>query len=335
MLGTVTSTIYCLMVVTAALRFGAAQAARGARGAGHRVSAAGERAEADARHRARHGTQSRDVLRAGVSGVRAAVLRAAGDRRGAQLAQQGGRALSPRESAKFVTCGEPTPQFHNAKVFSLAKLDSVAAHELFITSDADARVTKDYLRRMVQYLKRPQVGLASCVYLGTVDESEGKGAAVGAPRRGGQERGDDLGRDGRRHARRDEVRAGRDDVGPQEVVPGCRRVRGAGAVLRRRLRARQYAGEAGDGRAAGDACGSPAGGGPAVRGVVPQSAALDAEHAAVAAVGPLWLGADLRHAVRRAGPGVGAAERASAARAAVAAGHGGESLAAGRARCWA
>jgi ceramide glucosyltransferase len=75
----------------------------------------------------------------------------------------------PHIDAKFVTCGEPQPKFHNAKVYSLAKLDSVARHELFITSDADVRVTPDYLRRMVQNLKDPHVGLASCVYLGTVD----------------------------------------------------------------------------------------------------------------------------------------------------------------------
>jgi ceramide glucosyltransferase len=71
--------------------------------------------------------------------------------------------------AQYVTCGEPTPKFHNAKVYSLARLDSVAKHGLFITSDADVRVTKDYLRRMVQNLKDPQMGLASCVYLGTTD----------------------------------------------------------------------------------------------------------------------------------------------------------------------
>jgi ceramide glucosyltransferase len=75
----------------------------------------------------------------------------------------------PHVNARFVTCGEPLPKFHNAKVYSLAKLDSVARHELFITSDADVRVTPDYLRRMVQNLKDPHVGLASCVYLGTVD----------------------------------------------------------------------------------------------------------------------------------------------------------------------
>jgi ceramide glucosyltransferase len=85
---------------------------------------------------------------------------------GLQLARRVG-ARYPHVDAQYVTCGEPMPKFHNAKVYSLEKLDSVAKHELFITSDADVRVTPDYLQRMVQNLKDPQVGLASCVYLGT------------------------------------------------------------------------------------------------------------------------------------------------------------------------
>jgi len=87
---------------------------------------------------------------------------------GLQLARRVG-ARFPLVDARYVTCGEPTPKFHNAKVYSLAKLDSVAKHALFITSDADVRVTRDYLRRMVQNLKDPKLGLASCVYLGTTD----------------------------------------------------------------------------------------------------------------------------------------------------------------------
>ena len=87
---------------------------------------------------------------------------------GLQLARRVG-ARFPQVDARYVTCGEPTPKFHNAKVYSLAKLDSVAKHALFITSDADVRVTRDYLRRMVQNLKDPKLGLASCVYLGTTD----------------------------------------------------------------------------------------------------------------------------------------------------------------------
>jgi ceramide glucosyltransferase len=83
----------------------------------------------------------------------------------------------PGVNAKYITCGDPMPKFHNAKVYSLAKLDSVALHDDYITSDADVRVEPDYLRRMVQTLKDPQVGLASCVYLGTAQSYQGQGTA--------------------------------------------------------------------------------------------------------------------------------------------------------------
>ncbi|HTV10142.1 MAG TPA: glycosyltransferase [Candidatus Aquilonibacter sp.] len=79
----------------------------------------------------------------------------------------------PQVNAKFVTCGEPMPKFHNAKVYSLAKLDSVAENDLYVTSDADVRVRPNYLRAMVQNLKDPKVGLASCVYIGTAHGGAG------------------------------------------------------------------------------------------------------------------------------------------------------------------
>jgi ceramide glucosyltransferase len=88
---------------------------------------------------------------------------------GLQLAREVGKRY-PHVDAKYVTCGEPMPKFHNAKVFSLAKLDSVAKNDNYITSDADVRVVPNYLQRMVQTLKDPHVGLASCVYLGTAHE---------------------------------------------------------------------------------------------------------------------------------------------------------------------
>jgi len=83
----------------------------------------------------------------------------------------------PDVHARYVTCGEPMPKFHNAKVYSLERLDGVARHDLFITSDADVRVGPEYLRRMVQYLRDPSVGLASCVYLGSVDGGTVDGGA--------------------------------------------------------------------------------------------------------------------------------------------------------------
>lgn len=86
---------------------------------------------------------------------------------GLQLAREVG-ARYPQVPAKYVTCGEPMPKFHNAKVYSLAKLDSVAEYDLLLTSDADVRVAPNYLLRMIQNLKDPKLGLASCIYLGTV-----------------------------------------------------------------------------------------------------------------------------------------------------------------------
>ena len=88
---------------------------------------------------------------------------------GLRLARRVGERY-PQVNAKYVTCGEPMPKFHNAKVYSLAKLDSIAKNDNYITSDADVRVQPDYLLRMVQNLKDPHVGLASCVYLGTAHE---------------------------------------------------------------------------------------------------------------------------------------------------------------------
>jgi len=86
----------------------------------------------------------------------------------------------PQVDAKFVTCGEPMPKFHNAKVFSLAKLDSLARHDDYITSDADVRVEPDYLFRVVQNLKDPHMALASCVYLGTAHAGAGLSSQLDA-----------------------------------------------------------------------------------------------------------------------------------------------------------
>jgi ceramide glucosyltransferase len=87
---------------------------------------------------------------------------------GLMLARRVG-ARYPHVEARYITCGEPRPKFHNAKVYSLAKMDSVAKNDLYVTSDADVRVEKDYLRRMVQMLKDPAVGLGWSMYIGTTE----------------------------------------------------------------------------------------------------------------------------------------------------------------------
>lgn len=91
---------------------------------------------------------------------------------GLQLARSVGSRY-PGVKAGYFTCGEPIPRFHNAKVFSLARLDAAARNDLFITSDADVRVAPDYLRRMAAHLEDPKVSLASCLYIGTAHPNAG------------------------------------------------------------------------------------------------------------------------------------------------------------------
>ena len=170
--GTVTSTIYCLMVIAAAMRFGIRKRRE-------------DRAEATflpplSVLKPLHGTEPglernlETFFEQDYPEFELLFCARHETDEGLRLARKVADRY-PHVNARFVTCGEPLPKFHNAKVYSLAKLDSVAQHELFITSDADVRVERDYLRRMVQNLNDPHVGLASCVYLGTVDG----GAAAG------------------------------------------------------------------------------------------------------------------------------------------------------------
>src|ERR1700733_2513863 len=172
MCGTVTSTIYCIMVIAASIRFGLRKRRE-------------DRAEATflpavSVLKPLHGMEPgleqniESFFEQDYPEFELLFCARHSTDPGLRLAQQVGERY-PRVAAHYVTCGEPTPEFHNAKVYSLAKLDSVAKHELFITSDADVRVKKNYLRRVVQSLKDPQIGLASCVYIGTTD----RGARAG------------------------------------------------------------------------------------------------------------------------------------------------------------
>src|SRR5271155_5570540 len=170
--GTVSSTIYCLMVMAAAVRFGVRKR-REDREATTFLPALSVL-------KPLHGTEPglernlESFFEQDYPEFELLFCARQETDKGLQLAQRGG-ARYPQVEARYVTCGEPTAQFHNAKVYSLAKLDSAAKHALFITSDADVRVRKDYLRRMVQNLKDPQIGLASCVYLGTTDRGADAG----------------------------------------------------------------------------------------------------------------------------------------------------------------
>jgi ceramide glucosyltransferase len=79
----------------------------------------------------------------------------------------------PHVPVRFYACGEPL--FPNPKMFSLAVMSEAAAYPHLITSDADARVHEDYLLRCIQSLAPghtaagKSVELASCLYRGVTD----------------------------------------------------------------------------------------------------------------------------------------------------------------------
>jgi ceramide glucosyltransferase len=163
--GSITSSIYCLMVIAAAVRFGVRK---------HRDDhAAADFTPPVSLLKPLHGTEPgmernlETFFEQQYPGEFELLFCSRHETDlGLQLARQVG-ARYPQVDAKFITCGEPIPQFHNAKVYSLEKMDSLAGNDLLITSDADVRVAPDYVLRMVQNLKDPKLGIASCVYLGT------------------------------------------------------------------------------------------------------------------------------------------------------------------------
>jgi len=171
MVGSVTSSIYCGMVLAAAARFGLRRR--------REQSAVADFLPAVSMLKPLHGTEAgmernlASFFEQAYPGEFELLFCARQESdEGLRLARAVG-ARYPQVDARYVTCGEPTASFHNAKVFSLAKMDSVAKNELYVTSDADVRVEKDYLLRMVQTLKGSDVALASCIYLGTAHEGAG------------------------------------------------------------------------------------------------------------------------------------------------------------------
>jgi len=170
--GTVTSSIYCGMVVVAAVRFGL----RKRREEGVPADFLPPISVFKPLHGAEPGLEANLATFFEQDYPEFELLFCA--RHATDAGLQAARAVAARYrevNARFLTCGEPTPEFHNAKVFSFARLHAEARHECVVSSDADVRVAKDYLRRMIQNLRRPEMGLASCLYIGTVEPERGRG----------------------------------------------------------------------------------------------------------------------------------------------------------------
>jgi len=70
----------------------------------------------------------------------------------------------PSVPVKIVTSGEPW--WPNAKVCSLVKMYSHAAHDYLIISDSDVKVGPNYIGKVVEPLLNPKNGVVTCLYRG-------------------------------------------------------------------------------------------------------------------------------------------------------------------------
>lgn len=75
----------------------------------------------------------------------------------------------PEQPVRFLACGEP--RYPNPKMYSLGTMAGAALHEVVLPSDADCRVSRNYLLRSVQPLAPGQASaaLSFALYRGAVD----------------------------------------------------------------------------------------------------------------------------------------------------------------------
>jgi ceramide glucosyltransferase len=73
----------------------------------------------------------------------------------------------PHVPARLLSTGEQT--YINAKVSSLELMQAAARHDLFIISDSDVRVERNYIREVVAPFADEKVGAVTCLYRGVAD----------------------------------------------------------------------------------------------------------------------------------------------------------------------
>jgi ceramide glucosyltransferase len=70
----------------------------------------------------------------------------------------------PHVRARILTCGEPP--WPNARTFSLEIMRRNASYAILVSTDSDVRVGPDYLSKVVQPMRDPDVGMITCLYRG-------------------------------------------------------------------------------------------------------------------------------------------------------------------------
>ncbi len=74
----------------------------------------------------------------------------------------------PQITTRIVTSGEPWAP--NAKVCSLVTMAKTAAHDIWVISDSDVKVGREYLRQVVLPFAEAKVGCVTCLYRGVAAE---------------------------------------------------------------------------------------------------------------------------------------------------------------------
>jgi ceramide glucosyltransferase len=75
----------------------------------------------------------------------------------------------PHIPAKFLSTGGQPP-YINAKAASMERMEMAAAHDIFVISDSDVRVTPDYLRAVAMPFAQERVGGMCCPYRGVAGQ---------------------------------------------------------------------------------------------------------------------------------------------------------------------
>jgi ceramide glucosyltransferase len=92
----------------------------------------------------------------------------AADDAGLNIARRVG-SRHPHVPAKFLSTGGE-PDYINAKVASMERMEAAAAYEILVISDSDVRVTPDYLCAVAQAFSNACVGAVTCPYRGVAAE---------------------------------------------------------------------------------------------------------------------------------------------------------------------
>jgi ceramide glucosyltransferase len=88
----------------------------------------------------------------------------------------------PKIPVRILTSGEPP--WPNARCYSLDLMKAAAEHEILVITDSDVRVTPGYLRSVIEPLREGNTGLVTCLYRGVATQGgfwarlEGLGMSV-------------------------------------------------------------------------------------------------------------------------------------------------------------